>query len=759
LNRKKVFYFGLFSLISWGIINRLAARLIKLDKGVTMFYAHSENVRREKHILKEHLLSTAKLARSFSPSEKLKQLFYLAGILHDVGKYQEGFQKYLEFGKPKTPHASIGSYIARKLLKHYLPLPFVIKGHHAGMPDKSELQSTIAEYTEDEDTVKIVCGRFLIDFPEFLSAYNNPSNRFRENDRLIEECTSRLLFSALTDADWLDTERHFDSDKSNTRLTTELQLDLLINALENKFSQLPVEGKINQLRTKARTEVKSHFANSPGFFSLQLPTGLGKTLTSMYWALKHAQINNLKRIIIVLPYINIIDQTASILKKVFGDEVVLEHHSGIIEDDEQYSDEKYEKEQPTSKQLACENWQSPIIVTTAVQFFESLFSNRPSKCRKNHSIGDSVVIFDEIQTLPKHLAEPTIIMLKNIASIARTSFLFCTATMPAFEKRDKFDGIDETTSLIKNPKKYFDATQRVNFKLIKKLNPITVDEVSKNLLKETKSYMVIINTKAVAKEIYGKVKEGNTHEQYYHLSTAMCPHHRKKRINEIIADLDSRNKRKIAVVSTQLVEAGVDFDFPVVYRAIAPLDAIIQAAGRCNRNGMMRKGKVVLFDLLNHRMPDSTYRSCADFAKGVIKDNPEVLHKAKSFERYYEQVIDLFINPDRFGITEERKSFNFKTVDGQYQIIEKGRTAPILIADYSTVSKALLKDSTELFNRTGFISKEQYRNLQQYSVQVYHNFLYKYKDQIETHESGLRIWHGKYDLELGIMPEDVETVF
>ena len=724
-----------------------------------MFYAHSENSQHEKHELKEHLLSTAKLARSFSPSKQLEQLFYTAGLLHDIGKFQDGFQKYLEYGKPKTPHASIGAYIARKLIKQYLPLPFAIKGHHAGMPDKSEIQGIISEYDEYEDTVKNVCDRFLKDFPEFHSAYDNSSSKLSKNDRLNEECITRFLFSALTDADWLDTEHHFNLEKSDARPTIELHYDFLLNALEKEFTQLRVEGKINRLRTKARIEAASHFTESPGFFSLQLPTGLGKTLTSMYWALLHARENKLKRIIIVLPYINIIDQTALILKRVFGEEVVLEHHSGAIEDDEQYSNEVIGKGQTTSRQLACENWQVPIVITTAVQFFESLFSNRPFKCRKNHSIADSVVIFDEIQTLPKHLAEPTIVMLKNMALLARVSFLFCTATMPAFRKRDKFDGIETTTSLIKNPKKYFDATQRVSYKLIKKLKPITVDEVIENLLKVTTSYLVIVNTKAIAKEIYNRVKEGHIHQRYYHLSTAMCPHHRKKIINEIVANLDSRNNRKIGVISTQLVEAGVDFDFPCVYRAIAPLDAIIQAAGRCNRNGKMKKGKVVLFDLFNHGMPDTTYRSCADFAKGIIKDNPEVLHKAKSFERYYEQVIDLFINPDRFGITEERKGFNFKTVEGQYQIIEKGRTVPLFIANYSTDSRALLKDSIEYFDRMGFILKEQHRALQQSQLQVYHNFLHKYENHIETHESGMRIWHGKYDLELGIMPEDVETVF
>ncbi len=730
-----------------------------------MFFAHSENTAGTKHNLKNHLERTADLCRLFAPSAELEQLFYLAGLLHDAGKFQDGFQSYLATGKPKTPHAGIGAFLSRTIAKQFIPLPFAIKGHHAGMPDKEELVSAFEILEDDTNNIQEMKRRFYESFPEAETSFGEIKD-ILVKDKLQVECATRFLFSALTDADWLDTEHHFNLEKTNARISSTLDCDVLIAALEKKFTELQkklVEGHsteiINSLRTKARNEAATHFAEPPGFFSLQLPTGLGKTLTSMYWALLHARENKLKRIIIVLPYINIIDQTASILKDIFGEEVVLEHHSGVIEDDEEYSNETFKKGQVSTKQLACENWQAPIIVTTAVQFFESLFSNRPFKCRKNHSIADSIVIFDEIQTLPKQLAEPTIVMLKNVASIARTTFLFCTATMPAFGKRDTFDGIDSDTPLIRNPKKYFDATKRVDYKLLKKLQPVTLDVVSQKLLKETKSYLVVVNTKQVAKEIYRRLKEENTHEQYYHLSTAMCPHHRKKRINDIVAALKSEKRQRIVVVSTQLVEAGVDFDFPCVYRAIAPLDAVIQAAGRCNRNGRMKKGKVVLFDLVDHRMPDATYRACAAFAKGIIQDDPEVLHSEKSFERYYEQVIELFVDPDRFKITEERKRFNFKTVNSQYQIIERGRTVPLLITNYSSESKALSEEVLEFFAWKGFIVKEQYRKLQQYSVQVYHNFLHEYSSQIETHESGLRIWHGGYNEDFGLAPEDIETVF
>ncbi|MCL4547859.1 MAG: CRISPR-associated helicase Cas3' [Bacteroidetes bacterium] len=721
------------------------------------FVAHSKNNFGEIHLLKDHLKNTAVRAHSFATDEDLTNLFYLAGILHDVGKYQDGFQNYIEYGGQKTFHAGIGAYIAKILFNKLIPLQFAIQGHHAGLPDNENRRSNNENYAQSEELAQELITRLYNDLAEIKNKEADLPQLYSKN-LLLTECLTRLLFSSLTDADWLDTERHFLPEKSQARLESEIDYDELINQLEKIFTLLPIDREINRLRTEARLDVINKFSKPPGFFSIQLPTGLGKTLTSIHWALLHAKENKLKRIIIVLPYINIIDQTATILKEIFGEEIILEHHSGIMEGDDEYSNETFDSTQLSPKQLACENWQAPIIITTAVQFFESLFSNRPSKCRKNHNIANSVVIFDEVQTLPKELVEPTIIMLKNISQVSKTSFLFCTATMPAFGKREGFDGIEETISLIGNPMKYFDVTKRVEYKLIKKLKPVGLDIVAEQLLKEKTSYLAVVNTKSVAKKLFVKIKEGRTHDEYFHLSTAMCAHHRKKIIKKIIAALSAKPKRKIAVVSTQLVEAGVDFDFPCVYRAIAPLDSVIQAAGRCNRNGKMKKGKVVLFDLTDHPMPDKTYRACAEFAKGIIKDDPQILHHAESFERYYEQVIEFFVDPDRYKITKEREMFNFKTVNNQYHIIDK-QTTLLFAAFYSNESKELFEEVTKFFDNSGFISKELYRKIQQFGVQVYPNFLKKYGSQIEQHKSGLRIWLGKYDQEFGIAPEDVETVF
>ncbi len=721
------------------------------------FYAHSQNEKGERHELKAHLLQTAELAESFSPTEDVKQLFYSAGIFHDIGKFQDGFQEYLEYGKPHTPHAGIGAFISHQFAKQYLPLPFVIKGHHAGLPDKQDLIEDLDFYEDDSDNVDVVLQRFRDTFQTIES-----NGKLSITDHLGVECLTRLLFSALTEADWLDTEHHFNEELTEARNTKRLDqdnlYDRLLEKLEETFKRLPTEGNINTLRTRARIDAAKRASENPGFFSLQLPTGLGKTLTSVYWALLHAKQNQLRRIIVVLPYINIIDQTASILKSVFGEDNVLEHHSGIIDDDERYAKEEFHKDIEMAKHLACENWDAPIIITTSVQFFESLFSNKPFKCRKNHNVAESVVIFDEIQTLPKHLAEPTVVMLKNISTLSKTTFLFCTATLPAFEKREGFNGIEKIRPLVESPRKYFESTQRVHYKMLSGLKPVTVDGVAEELLNENKSFLAIVNTKSIARELFRKISGSNKHDGYYHLSTAMCPHHRKRVISDIIQNLN--DKRRVAVISTQLVEAGVDFDFPCVYRAMAPLDAIIQSAGRCNRNGDPTgpKGKVVVFKLEQQKFPDRTYQACADLTEIRIKDDSDFLYRIDSFENYYRAVAELLVDIDKYRITEERKSFNFKTVSEQYKIIDSP-TVPLFIADYSEDSASLLGEVTNDLQYRGYLTREQYRKLQQFSVQVYRDFLKKNSGQVETIKDTLRVWHGRYDDKVGLLSEDVETVF
>ncbi len=572
-----------------------------------------------------------------------------------------------------------------------------------------------------------------------------------QKDRLEIEVFIRYLFSALIDADWLDTEAHFQPDTSQIRPNLTLTADDMIIKLKEELASKSPEGEINKLRNQMRKIALEKSGMQKGFYSLNLPTGMGKTLTSMAWALNHAKANNLKRIIIVLPFISIIDQTAAELKKIFGEEWILEHHSGYNENKDDLSENENELEQ--RKLLACENWDYPIIVTTSVQFFESIFSNRRSKCRKVHNIAESVVIFDEVQSLPKEITSPTLSMLRNIQTVMGTSFLFCTATQPAFEKRERFKhGIDSIHPLIKNPSEVFKKTQRVEFHLLNELNDMEFYELA-NIVNGSKgSALIIFNTKKAARIFFDSaLKTSNAWHNRYHLSTTMCPAHRKEIISAIREDLEA--ELKILVSSTQLIEAGVDLDFPCVFREMAPLEGIIQSAGRCNREGKMAElGKVYLFQLKGKSFPDKTYKACAEHAKSLIKEDVNILYSHDSFKKYYSQVVDLFVNPDKNKIIQAQKDFKFKTVGESYHLIEDKGARGVFIYNYSKKSRDLFHS----IEHKEFLSRDDYRKMQIYTVQVYQNFLYNNVGSWKEMPQGFLVWDGNYDSNTGISVGPIE---
>ncbi|MFA7061315.1 MAG: CRISPR-associated helicase Cas3' [Pedobacter sp.] len=718
---------------------------------MTDYFAHSENEQKEKHLLAKHLHETADLSESFACRREYKPIFKMTGILHDLGKYQQAFQNYLENGgrRGSVPHASWGAGYAR-ILK-VLEASIAIDGHHKGMPDNSAWKSDTESYKRNEvPDYEEVIKSFISDVGVNEADIKPSAITFTETFQ--REIFIRYLFSALTDSDWLSTEEHFKPEKSAMRSERELPIDLMIDKLEMEFSIKSKEGEINQLRNHAREQALSKASLPSGFYSLALPTGMGKTLTSLAWALRHAKQNVLKRIIIVLPYINIIDQTAQDLKRIFGEEWVLEHHSSYNEGKKDGVD-KNEDLTPDQKrkQLACENWDYPIIVTTTVQFFESLFSNKPSKCRKVHNIAESVVIFDEVQSLPKEVIVPTLQMLMDVQVVMRSSFLFCTATQPAFEKRPGFDGITSICPLVAEPGILYDKTRRVEYHLLEDLAPVDYDRLSEMVVENDDSILVIFNTKKAALEFHNAMKALGNWERRYHLSTSMCPAHRKEVVKKIRADLTE--KKKILVVSTQLIEAGVDFDFPVLFRAMAPLEAVIQAAGRCNREGnLIGYGKVFLFKLQDAKYPDKTYAACAGYAEELIKADQNQLYKHDVFEKYYADVVDLYVEPDKYGINNARKEFNFETVNDIYHIIKDGSEG-LFIYNYNEESRQLLHS----LQYKEFLSRDDYRKMQGYTVQVYENFIFRNSGDVKIMPQGFKVWYGNYDPATGVSVAPMEA--
>ena len=717
------------------------------------YYAHSENSRKEKHSLSEHLRQTAELAESFACDETYKPIFKIAGLLHDLGKYQPDFQSYLDNGgeRGSVPHASWGAGYAR--IRRLIEASIAIDGHHKGLPDNSAWKSDTERFKREEVFEFTNIKQSFINDTGVNEADIQAVDSLAFTEKSQREIFIRYLFSALTDSDWLSTEEHFEQDKYNMRIGSVLPADSMISKLEEELFKKSKKGEINQLRNDARNQVLQKAEMPCGFYSLSLPTGMGKTLTSMAWAIRHAKKNGLKRIIIVLPYINIIDQTAQVLKGIFGDELVLEHHSSYNEGDldDIYVSESYSSIQERKK-LACENWDYPIIVTTTVQFFESLFSNRPSQCRKIHNIAESVVIFDEVQVLPKDVILPTLQMLKDVQAVMKTSFLFCTATQPAFEKRQGFDGISTIQHLIDNPSVLYEKTRRVNYDLLNDLNPIDCMGLLESVTQADASTLVIFNTKKAALEFFNYTRDCIDWEKKYHLSTSMCPSHRKGVIRSIRHDLEA--KKKILVVSTQLIEAGVDFDFPVVFRAMAPLEAVIQSAGRCNREGTLGEmgGKVFLFKLQDGGMPDRTYAACAGHTEELIKRDIYQLHGHTIFNEYYAQVIKLYVDPDKFNINEARRQFNFKTVNDSYRIIQE-TTEGLYVYNYSDESRQLLHS----LEYKEFLSRDDFRKMQTFTVQVYHHFIFQNGNMCKTMPQGFKVWYGNYDPETGISVAPIEA--
>lgn len=546
--------------------------------------------------LEEHSLGVANYANEFANEFGMGSWGYLIGILHDKGKEKRDFQNYIldmngipghkNWTQHGKQHAYVGGIIAKKLygLSAYNIIINQIVSHHTGLHDYDEIENIINQDIPSEVNTNI--EKTILGVPNFkiqAADYHH---------------LARMLFSCLVDADFLDTEEFMDEASSALR-KNKATLNDLLPLLEDKFKELKSKADlsdVNVIRNKVLQQCIKMADTSIGFYSLTVPTGGGKTLSSLAWAMKHAIRNGQKRIIIAIPYTSIIVQTASVLRSIFGEENVLEHHSNV--NPEQIKDENLQEKM----KLATENLDYPIIVTTNVQLFESMFGNKPSVCRKLHNIVNSVVILDEVQTLPMDYLQPVVDSMKSFNKMFDVSFLFTTASQPVLSgliegcnPRATFKGIDQIAEIIPDDFKLHDKLRRVKLSIYKEGK--TYDEVAE-LLSKHKRVLCIVNTRRDAKELYKRLpQEGVT----LHLSKMMCPEHICETIDTIKNSLKKESNEIIRIVSTQLIEAGVDMDFPVVFREEAGLDSILQAAGRCNREGKQKSSITFVFSLSKER--------------------------------------------------------------------------------------------------------------------------------------------------------------
>jgi CRISPR-associated endonuclease/helicase Cas3 len=716
------------------------------------------------HGLVDHLLGVANLAAGFAPASA-RPWGHLAGRWHDLGKFRPGFQRYLRLdadahiegrslvSTDKT-HSAAGALHALDSLQRVHGdigrragwlLAHLIAAHHAGLYDRSDLAERLQgrgaadSQRERQEAIDACAAQWpdLLGLPEGLDprqALAGPPG-LREGEPLAQSLWLRMLFSALVDADFLDTERYLNRDQAARRsgfapLSTYLaRLDTHLDGLA---AQVRAEGRADDAVMRARAEVladcRATAAAAPGVFSLQVPTGGGKTLASVAFALRHAVTHGLQRVIVAIPYTSIVEQTADVLASVFGQAAVVEHHSQADGD---------EKDQTARSRLACENWDAPLVVTTNVQLFESLFAARTSRCRKLHRLQGSVIILDEAQSLPPPFLQPTLDALRLLTHHYGTTLVSCTATQPVLNDIRRFDaraalrgltrGGARPQEIVRAVGPLYAALQRVRFTWpADLLAPQNLAVLAPHLARQP-AVLTVVNTRRDAADLTHALDAAQADGgQTLHLSAAMCGQHRADTIAAIrrrLTEVRTGNAPPLHVVSTQLVEAGVDVDFPVVYRALAGLDSIAQAAGRCNREGLlgMHGGHVEVFV---RPIPAalSALRRAAQATVAVLgEDRPDTLLPAL-FTRYFEHWYAQF-DLDERGIGPLLKNspdfdLHLATAAQRYRLIDDHDQVAVVVPYTPAAGPSESVEQALAALQSGTAERWQLRQLQRYVVQL-----------------------------------------
>ena len=688
--------------------------------------------------IEEHCLNVARLARELiyedEDSYGMKDLAYNAGLLHDFGKYRPDFQRYILAasganlsGKvpPKAPHAIVGAIEARRLFDDPMiadTLAYCISGHHRGLYDHNEMGRRLRHGEH-----KRWC-----DACEKLTSVEDLGTT--DCDDVGEpydlQMAIRILFSALVDADRLDTEQFMTPDLSAERLRIRSNYAPLctlrerLRAKTESFSSAP-DTPVNRARAYFLESCRTHGAESdPGIYTLSLPTGAGKTISSMAWALEMAIRNHHDRIIYVIPYTSIITQTAMVFREIFGEENILEHHSEVVV--EQQTEDDKSDEQMSRLKFLTENWDAPIILTTNVQFFESLFASKPAKCRKVHNIANSVIVMDEVQALPEGFLSPILSAIDTLSEAFHCSILCCSATQPVYDEdlnspddgSDYYTPLDTRGDLVPREAKYFVPFDRVDYHL--KPQTVTSQELAERLAAEH-SVLCVVNSRKDAGQVYRALRDlpKVKADEVIHLSRSMCSAHLRKAIETIKERM--RDGEPTKVISTQLIEAGVDLDFPCVWRAHSGLGSIIQAGGRCNREGKMeQRGQVFVFSLTDGS------KSFGNIARGCnatkmllhklsnkIADptDPEVI--AKYYRLYFRDIPDFDTEGIGKDLTDDPEDINFESAAEHFKLIDDKGTFPVIVP-YMEEGKALVRK----IRNHEILSREDYHRMQEYSVSL-----------------------------------------
>jgi CRISPR-associated endonuclease/helicase Cas3 len=706
--------------------SRKLAEIYQMAMGVekkTQFYAHTKDGRDESEWqpLIEHLTRVADYAAEFGRDAGVSELAKIAGLAHDLGKYSKEFQARLRGSKIKVDHATAGAKELTRIFKGTpqeslaILLAYCISGHHAGLFDYGDASDLPGDGTLTAHMNTDVCDYSAFKDELDLSALAFPQRLtirpLKGQMGFSLAFLTRMIYSALVDADFQETEEFMQCKKPRGGHEDISILRKKLNAHLRQFENPTTE--INRKRTETLNICLEKATEKPGFFKLTVPTGGGKTLASMAFALNHAVTHGLKRIIYIIPFTTIIEQNASVFKEIFGEENVLEHHSNF--DWEKKRREASEQADDLTHsvyaklKLAVENWDIPIVVTTNVQFFESLFANKYARCRKLHNIAKSVLIFDEAQMFPKDYMLPAMSAVWELVTNYGASAVFCTATQPKLEQF-----LPEGTPIMEltpNPQELFDFYKRVEVKSL--ANKLPDDELIERL-KAHPQVVCIVNTRKHASGLFQKLEgEGN-----YHLSTLMCPAHRKQKLSEIRKRLE--NSQVCRVVSTSVIEAGIDMDFPVGYRALTGLDSINQAAGRVNRNMRYGVSEVFVFEPQSEfiKRTPRYISQAVEVSRMVLRDYAEMPISIPAIDAYFGQLYSLQ-DPQAFDykrimacFEDNNGKYKFKTAARQFQVIED--VTETVIIPFNEEAKKLIEE----LKYTQYPSSTL-RKLQPYIVSIY----------------------------------------
>src|SRR3989338_4056727 len=710
-------------------------------------YAHTPNEKGEWHKLEDHLKEVARLATKFADKFGAGELAKWIGLWHDLGKANPEFQDYLKACQQKerhekAPHAIWGAVLAYWLISRnreddrWKEIAITIAGHHGGIDQPGSLSQRLEERTQNNQGLFQQIAEYAKKLP------SPPQVRLPELTRTQRELFIRMVFSALVDADYLDTEKHFNEKQYLLRQNQQRIENLWsrFDAEQKQFaSAADTETTVNKIRKEVYELCDKAALGQPGIYRMTVPTGGGKTRSGLAFALKHAVKNKMDRVIVAIPYTSIIDQTAKEYRKILGSDAVLEHHSQVSVPADESQDAAY-----VSLRLASENWDVPLIVTTTVQLFESLFSNKPGKVSKLHNLSRSVIVIDEVQALPTELLTPTLDALSELVERYHVSVVLSTATQPSFEESHylkPFQGLQVYEIVPKEIyQEHFKKLERVEY--YRKEVPVSWQELADEISGE-KQIMVVLNTR---KDALSLIEALSNKDNAFHLSTLLCGIHRRLILREVKRRL--KKGLPVRLISTQVVEAGVDIDFHIVYRAIGPLDRIVQAAGRCNREDKLqngRRGRVIVFEPAEGRTPRGPYKTGLEKAKLLLMQHDiSELHNPELYRAYFEKLF-ADVDTDKKRIQTHREVLDYPNVDSEYRLIEQN-TVPVL-TNCDSATKRLTEWKRQPCRRTWQRLQPLLVNMFDYEVQKL-----RAEGWLEQISDGLYLSRCMYDKLKGLVP-------